>query len=246
MKIYHFLILLVSSFGISAQITLKDAALHTQAGGPKIMDLGEGMHLYTGAADGSWFYARGSFMVLQTDVEGEQIASGAEIFDMKGQSLGNIGVSVKVVEKAQALGRKHRDKWVVILEGYVLKTRLKEDSHPELALEQILQSKGQINDEINQWIKTFKAKRFDKDGQIQYVIYEENYTLEDEKSFRIILHYKDASRLMAVTTHRQKLHLPKVKFYVEDQEFHHYFPASKPTDKDLQLIKDISLSYQAL
>jgi len=244
----HFftLVMALLTASLFAQITGSDAELFDKPGGKRLLALGADIQLYTGAADGAWFYSRVKVMVSKAELEEGIISAGAEIFNLKGESLGNLEANLKIVEKAEALGRKNRDKYQVILQGYVLKTRLKENSHPELALEEILQSKGQTTDALNEWIRTFKAQRHTKNGMIQYVLFEENYTLEDEQSFRIILHYKDASRLYAVSTHRQTIYLPKVKAQLDDQEIHHYFPANKPTDADLNSIKETAIGFLAL
>ncbi|MFN3952759.1 MAG: hypothetical protein ACK4KT_10200 [Thermaurantimonas sp.] len=241
-KVAGVLLMFSMIYTSSAQKVKKEAELYTKPGVRVLFTLPEGTEVYTGPLVDNWYMTSVEVMVRKAEMSGHRIAQGASVF-IGGKEIGVMPQQWDVSEVAEATGR-HKDKYRVIIEGYLFKTKIDESTKPETALEKIIARKGNLNAGISGWVSEFKPEKHLLPTGTVYVLRDKNKSLKGD-AIRILLYMKGDSRLTAVVTLSHPLNA-RFKHIQSEEPFIYHFPFGKPSQTDWEEIDAIVLKFSPL
>lgn len=225
-----------------AQKVKKEAELYTKPGVRVLFTIPEGTEVYTGPMTDNWYPASIEVMVRRAEMSGHRIAQGASVF-IGGKEVGVMPQQWDVTEVVEAGGR-HKDKYRVIIEGYLFKTKIDESTKPESALDKVIAKKGNITAGIADWVSEFKPEKHVLPSGTVYVLRDKNKTLAGE-DIRVLLFLKGDNRLTAVVTQNHPLSA-RFKHIQTEEPFIYHFPFGKPSAGDWTEIENIVLKFSPL
>lgn len=243
MKKFAFFLVFIWSVHISsAQKVKKEAELYTKPGVRVLFIIPEGTEVYTGPLTDNWYQTSVEVMIRKSEMSGHRIAQGASVF-IGGKEVGVMPQQWDVLEVQDAGGR-HKDKYRVIIDGYLFKTKVDESTKPETALEKVIARKGNLNAGISGWVSEFKPEKHVLPSGTVYVLRDKNKSIKGD-AIRILLYMKGDSRLTAVVTHSHPLNARFKHIQSEDPIIYH-FPFGKPSQTDWEEIEGMVLRFSPL
>jgi hypothetical protein len=248
MKAFLFCSFWLSTFFIQAQFTEETTKILDKEQGSPVFVLRGGEQLYSYAPENDWYKVRKKVVVRVVDVEGKLMNPGVTLRNEKGDSIGYTLTELKVKELEKIKQFRGEDYYKAVVEGYVFKTKLEDNSIPEESLTEILKIKNRTTqqEEIDALMQRYSFEERKFDDMVVFVMREEEKTLGEEKDFRIILVYRGGSTLYAVMTNAHTVEAPKVKATWEDGDFKVTY-LYKPSAAQKELIEDkILYTYLAL
>lgn len=248
MKLFITLLSAIAIAGISnAQILEeKTAILDERRGDEKIFELHAGEKVYSYAEEDGWYKIRKVIYLEPGNLPGKTLPTGTELQNEDGRSIGKTLRDVELQESDTLDPFRGDDRLMGVVEGYVFKTKIEENSIPEKALQNALneddyrKKRQMLEDFTNQ----FDFEEEDFENLTVRVLRETNKTIKEEKDFRMILVYR-GSRMFAIITNGHEVTAPKTKAEKHDEPFHTtYF--YNPTDDQKELMEEILYTYLAL
>lgn len=225
-----------------AQKVKKNAELYTKPGVRVLFTIPEGTEVYTGPLTDNWYPTSLEVMIRKTEMNGHRIAQGASVF-LGSKEIGVMPQQWDVTEVIEAGGR-HKDKYRVIIEGYLFKTKVDESTKPETEIEKIINRKGNLNAALANWVAAFKPEKHLLPQGTVYIIRDHNRSLKGDR-IRLLLFLKADNKLTAVVTDSHPL-TARFRHIHREEPFIYHFPFGKPTPNDFQEIEEIVLRFTPL
>jgi hypothetical protein len=231
--------ILVMNWGYS-QLLEENTNVLTKIQGDNLFSLNADEQVYTFEPDGGWYKIRKEVYVDPAFVTDKKyIAAATDLTNQEGEKIGSTLAEIKVVEGAIEKKYRGQERFKAIIEGYVFKTKIKDDSHPEERITKLLANKSR-SQQTEGFKELFKDYGFEERefGEFQaYAFREVNKTLADEKDFRVIVVYRGEGNVYAVITNSQTVGAPKVKSSWEDSSYKVIY-MYKPTASQSEVIQD--------
>ncbi len=187
------------------------------------------------SAQKNWYDVHLKIWINKSVLDEEEmlLASGTEFFLENGDKLGQAEADIKVLEFAQASGRKNKNRYVAIIQAKAFHTQFERGSIPERRLEEMLNGtkKGMISREMDAIVQDMNLKFVDAGDFTFYPIQQDNMDLRKESSFKILIVYKRGGAFFGIITNGFELDIP-VKSEKEESDLFFYFPVQKATDRD--------------
>ena len=248
MKKYLFLIITLFSLVASAQLLEGKTKLlkADNSDAEALFELNADTRIYTYQPEYGWYKMRVEAYVAQVSVSDKEIAAGTELQNKDGDIIGKTLTDFRVKESRLEDKYRGEKRMIVILEGYVFKTKIKEETMPEDVITKALATKNRT--EQNAMLEDlydlydFEKREFE-DFEV-HVLREDGKTLNEEKDFRIIVINRGYG-VFGIVTNAQDITLPKVKEVYEDGKFKSQF-LYKPSAAQKTLMEDILYTYLAL
>ena len=224
----------------------KTAVVNERLGEQKLFELNTGEEVYSYADEDGWYKIRKVIYLEPGNLPGKTLPAGTELQDEDGRAIGKTLRDVELQESDTLDPFRGDDRLTGVVEGYVFKTKIEENSIPEKVLQSALneddyRKKRKMMEDLTE---QFDFEEEDFDNLSVRVLREENKTISAEKDFRMILVYR-GSRMYAVITNGHEVTAPKIKAEEHDRPFHTiYF--YNPTDDQKELMEEILYTYLAL
>lgn len=214
--------------------------------GNPLFVLQEGEKLFSYEPVEGWYKVRKMVRLKLSDVEGKLVNPGTVLRKTNGDSIGYTMVELRAKELKKVDEFRGKGWYEAILEGYLFKTKIKENSIQEKELTKVLAIRNRTEQP-----DAFRALAQDnnmeerKFGDLTaYVSREENKTLGEDKDFRLIMIFRNSTMPFAVITNNHSVELAKMKTEWEDGDFKVQY-ISKPS-KDQQEIVQNTILYTFL
>ncbi|GCD78840.1 hypothetical protein [Schleiferia thermophila] len=241
----HIALIAIALFSIElsqAQKVKKNAELYTKPGVRVLFIIPEGTEVYTGPMTDNWYPVSIEVMIRKAEMSGHRIAQGASVF-IGGKEVGIMPQQWDVPEIIEATGR-HKDKYRVIIEGYLFKTKVDETTKPETEIEKIINRKGNIQAALTDWIAAFKPEKHILPQGTVYIVRDHNRSLKGDR-IRMLLFLKGDNKLTAVVTDSHPL-TARFRHIQYEEPFIYHFPLGKPSPNDWKEIEEIVLKFTPL
>jgi hypothetical protein len=233
------LLLITTTVALQAQVLDGKTKVLNEPQGDPLFELNAGEKLYSYTDDEGWYKVRKEVWLEPNDlIEEEYVSEGTELKTKEGEKIGICLKELKVAEKRLIKGFRGKDRYVVILEGHVFRTKIAEGSIPELKISALLQEKNRSKQKAG-FEALYEQYDFEKKEYGQFnvaVMREENKTAKEEKDFRVIIIFR-GSTVLGVICNDHEVTARKVKSIYEDGSFKGIY-LTKPTDKQRALIED--------
>jgi len=249
MKTQTLIALLLSLFvliGNAQTLDEKTSILAKKRGTQALFELHKGESLYSFAQDEGWYKIRKKVYLPQGVLTGQNIPAETPLLDANDQEIGRTLSNCEAVEIDTIEAFRRDPQIVAVLEGYVFKTKIEENSVPEEYLQQALNQKSYRDQKemLAQMEVSFALQEAKSKTLTARVLLPKNYALGEEQDFRLILLYR-GSTLYGIISHQHRLEAPKVKLRVDDSPFHtlYFF---KPSESQMKEVEDLLYSYLTL
>lgn len=235
-------ILLFTGYLSYAQKVKKDAELYSKPGVRVLFTIPEGTEVYTGPMMDNWYKTSIEVMIRKTEMSGHRIAQGASVYIGR-KEIGTMPQQWDVTEVVEASGRD-KDKYRVIIEGYLFKTKIDESTKPETSLEKVISKRGNLNAGIAGWISEFKPEKHVLPQGTVYVLRDKNKSLKGD-GIRFLIYMKGDNRFHSVVTFDHPLNA-RFKHVQIDEPFIYHFPFGKPSASDWEEIEGLVIKFSPL
>ena len=253
MRYIFFLIpmLIVSSFNGYSQL-IEDEATEVldEVRGKALFELDEEVEVYSFEPEDGWYRIRREVFVDPElmDEEGV-IPKNTDLMDEDKKLIGRTLEDVKVLEGEEIRKQRGQRPYHGIIEGYVFKTKLKDDSAPEDWISKILENKNRTQQaaELEVLYDTYEFEERKFDEFTVRVMREHHKTLNTEKDFRIMIVFRGETTPYAIISNdHSNVSAPKVKMTGGEEPFTILY-MYKPPARQQELIEDTILyTYLAL
>ncbi len=210
--------------------------------GEPIFVLQEGEKLFSYEPEEGWYKVRKMVRLELSDVEGKLVNPSAVLRNTNGDSIGYSITELRVKE-IKKIDEFRGDGWYeAILEGYLFKTKIKENSIQEKELSKVLAIRNRT-EQPDAFRALAQANNMEerKFGDLTaYVSREENKTLGEEKDFRLIMIFRNGSMPFAVLTNKHTVEIEKIKTEWEDGDYKVQY-ISKPNKDQQETIQNTIL-----
>ncbi len=233
---------LITLFAITgnAQLIEETTKVLNKIQGEPIFSLNADQSIFTFDPEDGWFKIRKEIYVDPALVADKKvISSGATLTDKEGNEVGATIEEVKVKEGEIVKGYRSKDRFRAIIEGYIFKTKIKDDTRPEDIITKLLAEKSRTVKEEG-FTELFRSYGFEErtfEDLTAFAYREQNKTLSEDKDFRVIVVFRGPGNPYAVITNNQTVTAEKLKTTWEDGSYKViYF--YKPTAAQAELIQD--------
>ena len=240
---------LLMSLNISAQILQSNTRVLNKPQGEPAFELNEGEQLYTYPDDDGWHKVRKEAWVRAVDlIENKFLGQETNLMNKDGDKIGVVIKELKVKEKRLVEGFRDEDRYVVVLEGYLFRTKFKEGSIPEKKINELLAIKNR-NTQAKGLKELFELYGFEEKEYGDFTAYamrETNKTAAEEKDFRIIVLMRGSTSVYCVLTNGQNVTAPKIKATFEDGDFKGIYMTKPPAKTREKIEGTIMYDFLAL
>lgn len=228
------------AFSGNAQLLEDDTKVLNKIQGEAIFSLKAEQAIFTYDPEDGWFKIRKEIYVDPAMVvDNKVISSGAKLVNKQGDEIGQTLAEIKVKEGEVITAYRSDDRFRAIIEGYVFKTKIKDDTRPEDIISSLLAEKSRTVKEegFKEFFLEYKFEERKFEDLTAYAYKEQNKTLSEDPDFRVIVVFRGAGNPYAVITNAQTVTAPKPKAVWEDGSYKAiYF--YKPTAAQAELIQD--------
>ena len=231
------LISLLAGSLLQAQIIEDETTVLDKPNGEALFKLNADVGVYSYDPEEGWFKIRREAWITPSDLPDEKyLYPGTVLKDEGGKKIGEVLKEVKIRDKRKLDGYRGDDRIIVVLEGYVFKTKIKDGTVPEDKVNELLAEK-------NRSVQTagfqelfdmydFEQKEFDE--FTAYALREKHKTAAEEQDFRMIVVFRGETSVFAVITNDHAVTAPKIKDEYDDPPFHILYLYKPPSSqKDL-------------
>lgn len=241
-----FALLLLSG---EAQLLEEDTKILDAIQGNEIFELNAEELIFTYNPEEGWYKIRKEVYVDPVFVvDDKTLLAETSLENKEGEVIGLVIAEIEVVEGALAKKYRGKERFRAIIEGYIFKTKIKDDTHPEQWISDLLATKSRTI-QLEGFKDLFKTYSFEERSFGEFTAFayrEENKTLSEDKDFRVIVIYRGEGTLYAVLTNAQTVTAPKIKTTWEDDPYKAIY-IFKPTPSQAEVIQDeILYNYLAL
>lgn len=225
--------------GISAQILEDKTKILDKPQGDPLFEIEAGQQLYSFDGDDGWYKVRKEAWIKANDlIEEEYLSEGTELRNKEGDVLGVVLTEMKVTDKRFIKGFRGKDQYVVIVEGHVFRTKIKDGTIPEKKINEILAIKNRPK-QTKAFEELFELYNFEKkeyEGFNVRVMRDPNKSVNEEKDFRVIVIFRGTA-VYGVFCNDHEVTAPKIKATFEDGDFKGIY-LSKPPAKQKVIIEE--------
>ncbi len=244
MKKLVLLALALCHASLHAQFTEEKVKVLDAIQGEALFSLEGELELYSFADEDGWYRVRREVYLKPGDiVEDKFLETGTELLNKSGEVIGECLQRVKLVESRKLEGFRSKDRFQAIVEGYLFKTKLADNSLPEKRVEDLLSERNRTvqQEGFQQLFEALKWEKREFEDLNAYVYREQHKTLSEEKDFRIVVIFKgEASPYAVITKDHDNISPPKIKAEWEDGPYRIiYF--YKPTASQEDLVQNTIL-----
>jgi hypothetical protein len=248
MRLLLFIIFALGLSTLSAQILENNTDILNAERGTASFKLNAGQSLYSYEPSAEGWYKVRKVVYLKMGSNAEKtILAGTKLYNKSDEQIGEVLEEIKAKELDTIEGFRSGDRIIAVLEGFIFKTKIEDNSIPEQRVESILQNRNR--DEQQKQFATLKndyeveKRKFDEFTAL--VLREENKTLAAEKDFRIIVVFRDGTSTYAVITNGHNIAVPKVKDTWDDGNLKITY-LYKPSTSQREEIDSILFTFLAL
>lgn len=249
MRFFTFLISFLFTISISAQVLEENVRVLSKSQGEARFTLNEGEKVYSYEPKSDWYKIRKEVWINleSADEESMEISEGVDLFNKDNEVIGKTLMSFRLKELERDKGYRGKERFKVIVEGWLFKTKFADSSIPEERIEEIMTMKmrSKQQDEFKKLFAFYGFKKRVFDGFVTFVMFEENKTLDEEKDFRMIVIFRGEASVYGIITNDHTVTAPKIKFEMEDDPFRSIF-FNKPTNNQKKLMEEIMYTFVAL
>lgn len=237
-----FLALNLLAFGLFGQMTIEEEITKVMDGpsGKIAFELEGNLEIYAYPSTTGWHkVSREAWINVDQLLEDNTISAGIELLDKDGDKIGKTVQELTVKDKRLVKGFRKSDQYVIIVEGYLFRSKFAENTMPETTVNALLANKNRSAQ--SQGFKdlfslyNFEEKQYE--GFTAYVMRENHKTTSVEKDFRIIIIFRGKSTVFSVICNGHSVKAPKMKATFEEADLHGIY-IFKPSTKQKALIEE--------
>lgn len=228
---------------LNAQIIEDETAVLDKPNGEPLFKLNAGLGVYSYDPEEGWFKIRREAWVMPSDLPDEKyLYPGTVLKDEDGKKIGEVLKEVKIRDKRKLEGYRGDNRVIVVLEGYVFKTKIKDGSLPEERINELLAEKSRPVQTagFQELFELYDFEEKDFDEFTAYAMREEHKTAATEQDFRVIIIFRGETSVFAVITNDHQITAPKIKDEYDDPPFHILY-LYKPSSAQKDLIENTIL-----
>lgn len=233
------LLLLLALGSLSAQVLEEKTQILEKPRGEALFSLerGESLYSYQPDEDG-WYKVRKLAYLAPSALSGKTLSAGTVLYNKDEEKIGAILQPVKAEQIDTLEVFRGEDRPMVILEGYVFKTKIEDGSIPEQRVASILamRNRNEQREAFAELWQEFDAEEREFDRLIAQVIREKNRHIQEEQDFRLIVLFRGSS-IYAIISKDHEIEVGKTKAQVSEGPFTIYY-FYKPTDSQKKLVEE--------
>ena len=233
------LLLLLALGSLSAQVLEEKTPILVKPRGEALFSLerGESLYSYQPDEDG-WYKVRKLAYLAPSALSGKTLSAGTVLYNKDEEKIGAILQPVKAEQIDTLEVFRGEDRPMVILEGYVFKTKIEDGSIPEQRVASILamRNRNEQREAFAELWQEFDAEEREFDRLIAQVIREKNRHIQEEQDFRLIVLFRGSS-IYAIISKDHEIEVGKTKAQVSEGPFTIYY-FYKPTDSQKKLVEE--------
>ena len=233
------LLLLLALGSLSAQVLEEKTQILEKPRGEALFSLerGESLYSYQPDEDG-WYKVRKLAYLAPSALSGKTLSAGTVLYNKDEEKIGAILQPVKAEQIDTLEVFRGEDRPMVILEGYVFKTKIEDGSIPEQRVASILamRNRNEQREAFAELWQEFDAEEREFDRLIAQVIREKNRHIQEEQDFRLIVLFRGSS-IYAIISNDHEIEVGKTKAQVSEGPFTIYY-FYKPTDSQKKLVEE--------
>ncbi|MGB0176484.1 MAG: hypothetical protein ACPF9D_04915 [Owenweeksia sp.] len=223
---------------LNAQILEEETKVLDEPSGEPLFKLNSELAVYTFEPENGWYKCRREAWVGLADLPDEKyLYPGTVLKNKEGVKIGEVLKEIKIKDKRKVDGFRGEDRYIVILEGYIFKTKIKNGTSPEERVTELLAIKNRTQQyagfEELFTLYDFEEREFE--DLTAHVMREKHKTAQEEKDFRMIIIFRGETSVYAVITNDHgNVTAPKIKEESDDPPFHVIYLYKPPaSQKDL-------------
>lgn len=253
MKIMRFVLFAILTLSLSmgkAQLMEAETKIMDSPKGEASFQLEANVEVYSYPSDGVWIKVSREAWIKKEDLIGDEfLAEDTELANKEGDKIGQTVAELKVTEKKLVEGFRGKDRYQIILTGYVYGSKFKEGTVPEKRVSELLaiKNKSKQNEGFDQLYDALKFEKREYEGFTVYALYENHKSLEEEKDYRLFIVYRGTTMIVGVFTHNgHVVTAPKIKDSFEDGEQKGIYILKLPAKQKAFVEEDIRYDFLAL
>ena len=253
MKIMKFVLALtlcfIASFG-NAQLMEEKTQIMDSKGGKASFELEADVKVYSYPSTGVWYkISREAWIPKDQLIADEYLAEDTELFDKEGELIGKTIAEIKLSEKKLVEGFRGKDRYQIIISGFVYGSKFKDLSSPEKRVTEILAIKNKTKQK-EAFEAIFELLDFEKkeyDGFTAYGLREDHKSLNEEKDYRMLVIFRGSSMVIAVFSNNgHSVSAPKIKDSFEDGKEKGIYILKLPAKQKALVEEEIRYDFLAL
>lgn len=233
-----------------AQLMEGQTKILASRNGEESFQLEAEVEVYSYPTDEVWVKISREVWIPTEDLIGEEfLAEDTELLDKEGDLIGKTLAELKVTEKNLVEGFRGKDRYQIIVTGFVYKSKFKDQSIPEQRVTELLEIKNKTKQKEG-FLELFENLNFEKkeyDEFTAYGLYENHKSLAEDKDFRMIIIFRGSSMVVAVFTNNgHSVSAPKIKDSFEDGDQKGIYILKLPAKQKEVVEEDIRYDFIAL
>jgi hypothetical protein len=248
MKFFILCLAAAMAYTAAAQELELNTKIRNEKRGEAAFTLKAGQRLFSFAPDDAgWYRVRKKAYVALQFALGDSLLANTTLRDKNDDEIGKTLQALKPVAIDTIKGFRKEDRLVVILEGFVYKTKWADNSIPEQEVSKLLQIRNRTEQAERfaaLWEK-YEAEERDFENFTAFVLRSPNASLLNETDFRLIVVFRDGYTPYSVITNKQNVNLPKVKDQWQEGDLAIKY-LYKPSSTQKELMQTILFTYLAL
>lgn len=250
MRLVLFTFLTLSLTIGKAQIMEAKTKIMDSPKGEASFELEANVEVYSYPADGVWVKISREAWIPKQDLIGDEfLAEDTELQDKEGEKIGQTIAELKVTEKKLVEGFRGKDRYQIIISGYVYASKFKDGSIAEKRVTELLAVKNKTKQKVG-FNNMFDALKFEKreyDEFTVYALYENHKSLDEEKDYRMFIVYRGSSMVVGVFTNNgHTVTAPKIKDSFEEDEQKGIYILKLPAKQKFLVEEEIRYDFLAL
>ncbi len=222
---------------LQAQILEEETRILSEPNGDPLFKLNAGLALYSYEPEEGWYKVRREAWVGKEDLPDDKyLYPGTVLKNEEGEKIGEVLKEVKVKDKRITEGFRKEARVIVILEGYIFKTKIEEGSIPEQRISELLAVRNRT-EQFEGFKELFDRYDFEErtfEDLTAYAMREQHKTADEEKDFRVIMVFRGETSPYAIITNDHSATAPKIKEEFDEPPFHVIYLYKPPaSSKDL-------------
>ncbi len=205
-----------------AQLMESQTKIMASRGGEESFQLEADVEVYSYPSDGVWAKISREAWIKKEDLIGEEfLAEDTELLDKEGELIGKTIAELKVSKKNLVEGFRGKDRYQILITGYVYKSKFKDQTIAEQRVTEILaiKNKTQQKEAFQELFEILHFEKKEYETFTAYGLFENHKTLKEDKDFRMIVIFRGSSMVIGVFTNNgHTVSAPKIKDTFEEEE----------------------------
>lgn len=227
----------------------KTQIMDARKGNPSF-ELEANVQVYAYPTDGVWNKISREAWINKEDLIGEEfLAEDTELQNKEGEVIGKIIAELKVDDKNLVEGFRGKDRYQIIITGFVYASKFKDNTMPEKRVTEILAIKNKSKQKVafEELFDQLKFEEKEYDGFTAFGLREENKSIDEEKDYRMIIIFRGGSMVIGVFTNNgHTVTAPKIKDTFEDGEQKGIYLMKLPAKQKTMVEEEIRYDFISL